>query len=117
MHEYQHFLEDPAAAGAIKTCLFLGAYIGGVTFTGSLMAYGKLQGLLRSAPIYLPGRHLINGGLAASNLAALGLYLNSSDYGTGLSMLGTTAGLSSVMGVTLALAIGAADAPVKILFL
>jgi NAD(P) transhydrogenase len=114
MHEYQHFLADPSAAGAIKTCLFLGAYIGGVTFTGSLMAYAKLQGLMRSAPIYLPGRHLINGGLAASNLAALGIYLNSTEYGTGLSMLGTTASLSSVMGVTLALAIGAADAPIMI---
>jgi len=38
-------LANPEGAAAIKTCLFLGAYIGGVTFTGSLMAYGKLQGL------------------------------------------------------------------------
>jgi NAD(P) transhydrogenase len=114
MHAYPEFLADPAAAGPTKVALFLGAYIGGVTFTGSLMAYGKLQGLLRSAPIYLPGRHLINGGLASANLAALGLYLNSSDYGTGLSMLGATSAMSSVMGVTLALAIGAADAPVMI---
>lgn len=43
--EYEHFLADPSAAATIKTALFLGAYIGGVTFTGSLMAYGKLQGL------------------------------------------------------------------------
>jgi len=45
MHEHQHFVEDPSTA-AIKAALFLGAYIGGVTFTGSLMAYGKLQGWL-----------------------------------------------------------------------
>lgn len=44
MHEYEHFVADPSTA-AIKAALFLGAYIGGVTFTGSLMAYGKLQGL------------------------------------------------------------------------
>jgi NAD(P) transhydrogenase len=43
--EYSHFLADPSGTAAIKTCLFLGAYIGGVTFTGSLMAYGKLQGM------------------------------------------------------------------------
>jgi NAD(P) transhydrogenase len=44
MTEHHHFVADPAATGAIKAALFLGAYIGGVTFTGSLMAYGKLQG-------------------------------------------------------------------------
>jgi H+-translocating NAD(P) transhydrogenase len=44
LKEFPHFLEDPSGTGAIKTALFLGAYIGGVTFTGSLMAYGKLQG-------------------------------------------------------------------------
>ena len=45
MHEHAHFVEDPSTA-AIKAALFFGAYIGGVTFTGSLMAYGKLQGEL-----------------------------------------------------------------------
>lgn len=44
LKEFPHFLEDPSGTAAIKTALFLGAYIGGVTFTGSLMAYGKLQG-------------------------------------------------------------------------
>lgn len=114
MYEYPHFLEDPSGSAAIKTALFLGAYIGGVTFTGSLMAYGRLQGFLRSAPIYLPGRHVLNGSLAAANLAALGMYLSSNDYGTGLGLLAATSGLSSIMGVTLSLAIGAADAPVCI---
>lgn len=43
MHEYPTFATDPAA-NVIKTALFLGTYIGGVTFSGSLVAYGKLQG-------------------------------------------------------------------------
>ena len=43
MIEFPHFATDPAA-NVIKTALFLGTYIGGVTFTGSLMAFGKLQG-------------------------------------------------------------------------
>jgi len=41
--EQPHFMTDPAA-NVIKTFLFLGTYIGGVTFTGSLIAFGKLQG-------------------------------------------------------------------------
>ena len=48
------FATDPAAT-MVKSAIFLGTYIGGVTFTGSLVAYGKLQGLLNSAPLMLPG--------------------------------------------------------------
>ena len=43
MAEQPHFDTDPAAS-VMKTALFLGTYIGGVTFTGSLVAFGKLQG-------------------------------------------------------------------------
>merc|ERR1719150_867521 len=52
------FATDPAA-GMIKATTFLGTYIGGVTFTGSLIAYGKLQGLLNSNPLMLPGRRAV----------------------------------------------------------
>lgn len=41
--DYPSFATDPAA-NVVKTALFLGTYIGGVTFSGSLIAYGKLQG-------------------------------------------------------------------------
>merc|ERR1712223_1084429 len=104
---------DPAAT-MIKTSIFLGTYIGGVTFTGSLVAYGKLQGLLNSAPLMLPGRHALNGGLLAANVGAMGYYLYSPEYAAGLSMLGTTTSLSAIMGVTLTMAIGGADMPVVI---
>ncbi|TKR72239.1 hypothetical protein L596_019717 [Steinernema carpocapsae] len=116
MADHHHLLGSAAAAdaAAIKTALFLGSYIGGVTFTGSVMAYAKLQGLLGSAPTYLPGRHLINSALLTGNIGALGYYLNTPDYGTALGMLGMTSGLSSLMGVTLTMAIGGADMPVVI---
>jgi len=107
------FATDPAA-NMIKTALFLGTYIGGVTFSGSLVAYGKLQGLLNSAPLMLPGRHALNAGLLAANVGAMGAFMVDPSYGTGLAMLGTTATLSSVMGVTLTMAIGGADMPVVI---
>merc|ERR1712038_988002 len=103
-----HFpdLATNPAATMIKTSCFLGTYIGGVTFTGSLIAYGKLNGNLNSAPLMLPGRHALNGGLLAANIGAMGYFLMDPSFGMGLGMLGTTATLSSIMGVTLTMAIG-----------
>merc|ERR1712004_805621 len=110
---FPDFATNPAAT-MIKTSCFLGTYIGGVTFTGSLVAYGKLQGVLNSAPLMLPGRHALNAGLGLGNVGALGYFLYDPEFGTGLSMLGTTTSLSSIMGVTLTMAIGGADMPVVI---
>jgi NAD(P) transhydrogenase len=113
MAEFTHFATDPAA-NVTKTALFLGTYIGGVTFTGSLVAFGKLQGLLKSDPLLLPGRHPMNLGLLLGNVGALGWYMASPEYSVGMGMLGTTSVLSSIMGVTLTMAIGGADMPVVI---
>merc|ERR1711936_1205948 len=110
---FPDFATNPAAT-MIKTSIFLGTYIGGVTFTGSLVAYGKLQGLLNSAPLMLPGRHALNAGLMAANAGAMGYFLMTPELGVGIAMLGTTATLSGVMGVTLTMAIGGADMPVVI---
>ncbi|MPC34716.1 NAD(P) transhydrogenase, mitochondrial [Portunus trituberculatus] len=113
LHDFPNFATDPAA-NAIKTALFFGTYIGGVTFSGSLVAYGKLQGLLNSAPLLLPGRHALNAGLLTANIGAMGWYMMDPSLNVGLSMLGTTTTLSAVMGVTLTMAIGGADMPVVI---
>jgi len=110
---YPGFATDPAAT-MIKATTFLGTYIGGVTFTGSLIAYGKLNGNLNSNPLMLPGRHALNAGLLAANVGAMGYFLYDPSMTVGLSMLGTTAALSGVMGVTLTMAIGGADMPVVI---
>merc|ERR1712117_661988 len=107
------FATDPAAT-MIKSALFLGTYIGGVTFTGSLIAYGKLNGNLNSNPLMLPGRHALNAGLLAANVGAMGYFLVDPSLSVGLAMLGTTATLSGVMGITLTMAIGGADMPVVI---
>jgi len=110
---FPSFATDPAA-NMIKTSLFLGTFIGGVTFSGSLIAYGKLQGVLNSAPLMLPGRHALNAGLLAANVGAMGMFMVDPSFNTGMAMLGTTASLSAVMGVTLTMAIGGADMPVVI---
>lgn len=54
----------------------------------------------------LPGRHAMNLGLLGGNVAAMAWYMMTNDPTIGLSMLGTTTALSSVMGVTLTMAIG-----------
>jgi len=113
LDHFPGFATDPAAT-MIKTSLFLGTYIGGVTFTGSLIAYGKLNGNLNSNPLMLPGRHALNAGLLAANIGAMGYFLVDPTLNVGLAMLGTTATLSGVMGVTLTMAIGGADMPVVI---
>lgn len=102
---FPSFATDPAAT-MIKTSIFLGTYIGGVTFSGSLIAYGKLQGMLSSAPLLLPGRHALNGGLMAANVGCMGYFLMDPTYNVGISMLGSTSALSAIMGVTLTMAIG-----------
>jgi len=113
MVDFPHFATDPAA-NVIKTALFLGTFIGGVTFSGSLVAYGKLQGILNSAPLLLPGRHALNLGLLLGNVGAMGYYFYDPSLAAGLSMLGATTALSTIMGVTLTAAIGGADMPVVI---
>ncbi|XP_066157430.1 NAD(P) transhydrogenase, mitochondrial-like [Euwallacea fornicatus] len=113
IHDFPTFATDPAA-NVVKTALFLGTYIGGITFSGSLVAYGKLQGILKSNPLLLPGRHALNSGLLLTNIAAGGYLFYDPTMIGGLGALGTTAVLSAAMGVTLTSAIGGADMPVVI---
>uniref|UniRef100_A0A7M4G1R9 proton-translocating NAD(P)(+) transhydrogenase n=1 Tax=Crocodylus porosus TaxID=8502 RepID=A0A7M4G1R9_CROPO len=113
MIEYPHFATDPAA-NLTKIVAYLGTYIGGVTFSGSLVAYGKLQGILNSAPLLLPGRHLLNASLLAASVGGLVPYMIDPSYTTGLACLGSVSALSAIMGVTLTAAIGGADMPVVI---
>ncbi|XP_076270072.1 NAD(P) transhydrogenase, mitochondrial-like [Rhynchophorus ferrugineus] len=113
MHDFPTFAADPAA-NVVKTALFLGTYIGGVTFSGSLIAYGKLQGLLKSNPLLLPGRHALNSALLLANVGAGAYLFYDPTLMGGLGALGTTAALSTAMGVTLTSAIGGADMPVVI---
>uniref|UniRef100_A0A6Q2XRE8 proton-translocating NAD(P)(+) transhydrogenase n=1 Tax=Esox lucius TaxID=8010 RepID=A0A6Q2XRE8_ESOLU len=113
MIEYPHLDVHPAA-NMVKTVAYIGTYIGGVTFSGSLVAYGKLQGILNSAPLMLPGRHVMNASLMAASVGGMVPFMLSADYATGMGCLVGVSGLSTVMGVTLTMAIGGADMPVVI---
>jgi NAD(P) transhydrogenase subunit beta len=106
----------------ISTALFvvLGVVIGCVTFSGSLIASGKLQGLIPGKPIVVPGGRLVTGGLAL--IALLGFVALVLSAGGALTLATTVktlilfiiiaAGLT--FGVTMVLPIGGADMPVVI---
>ena len=94
----------------MKVEVFLGIFIGAITFTGSVIAYGKLAGKIGSGALTLPGRHMIN--LAAIILCLiLGiLYLN----GAGIWTMILVAIIAGAIGCHLIMAIGGADMPVVV---
>ena len=94
--------------------IFLGVFVGSVTFTGSVIAYGKLQGLIGSKPLLLPGRHIFNL-LAILVCLYLGmLFVNHGDYFAPLWPLLIITGIACILGVHLVMAIGGADMPVVV---
>ncbi|KAM3519658.1 hypothetical protein NHJ13051_007361 [Beauveria bassiana] len=95
---------------------YLGVLIGGITFTGSIVAFMKLAGRMSSKPKILPGRHFINGGLLASNIATMGAFVTMAPGAPLIAAGALTANavLSFVKGYTTTAAIGGADMPVVI---
>ena len=71
-----------------KAAIFAGTLIGAITFTGSLTAFGKLQGLLDSNPLCLPGKNPLNIAMTLANVGALGYYMKTNDLTLGMSTLG-----------------------------
>ena len=95
--------------------LMLGIWIGAVTFTGSVIAYGKLAGRVNSAPRQLPGGHMLNAGAAGLSLLLAILYIVYADSAAGslLALLALTA-LALFIGYHLVMGIGGADMPVVV---
>ncbi|KAL2132838.1 hypothetical protein VTI74DRAFT_3237 [Chaetomium olivicolor] len=95
---------------------YLGVLIGGITFTGSIVAFLKLAGKMSSKPLMLPGRHVINSGLLATNMATMGAFVTMAP-GSPLIAAGALAAntvMSFLKGYTTTAAIGGADMPVVI---
>ncbi|MEK6772164.1 MAG: NAD(P)(+) transhydrogenase (Re/Si-specific) subunit beta [Pseudomonadota bacterium] len=90
--------------------LFAGSFIGAITFTGSLVAFGKLQALLPSKPLRFRGQHLLNLALFAALLALGADFVLNDRF---VSLLALTA-IALVLGLLLVLPIGGADMPVVV---
>ena len=110
---------DISVNGVIKTGslveMSLGVAIGAITFSGSVIAFAKLQGTMSGAPIMLPQRHAINLILAASIVGGI-IYLctgNGAEHQIGEVFLFVTI-LSFVIGFLIIIPIGGADMPVVV---
>ena len=89
----------------------LSVFVGTLTFTGSFIAFGKLQGFVSGKPIVFPGQQLLNGLLAFS-VIGLAVYIVLSPEN--FNIFYTLVALSAIIGITLTIPIGGADMPVVI---
>jgi len=115
---FAHYLDPaPGFVGAAKTLheieIYVGVFVGSVTFSGSVIAFGKLSGKLGGKPLLLPARHGLNLALLIA-VVATGKWFLSSANSAGLVPLLVMTGLALVLGIHLVLAIGGADMPVVV---
>ncbi|AEI80645.1 NAD(P) transhydrogenase subunit beta [Cupriavidus necator N-1] len=115
---YANYLDTHALTGAEKAIheveTYLGILIGAVTFTGSIIAFLKLQGTMGGKPMLLPGRHALNA-IALLVCVWLGYaFLSAPDAQQGLVPLAIMTGIALLVGAHLVLAIGGADMPVVV---
>jgi len=94
--------------------VFVGVFIGAITFTGSLIACGKLDGRIDSKALTLPGRHWMNLAAIVACLVLGAWFLGTDDLGLGITYLVLMAVIASVLGIHLIMAIGGADMPVVV---
>ena len=92
--------------------LAVGLAIGAITFTGSVIAFAKLNGNMSGAPILLPARHALNLALALGIVALIVVLVMSG--GTALWAFWGVFALSLIVGITLIIPIGGADMPVVV---
>ena len=102
--------KDGVEIAILRVELFLGIFIGAITFTGSIIAYGKLAGRVDSVATKLPGGHMLNAGAAALSLITLIWYFNTGGFFPLFLM--TLAAL--FIGYHLIMGIGGADMPVVV---
>jgi NAD(P) transhydrogenase subunit beta len=94
----------------LRVELVLGIWIGALTFTGSVVAYGKLAGRIDTTAQQLPGGHMLNAAAAVASLALVALYLGGAGSWTliALTLLALFIGYHLIMGI------GGADMPVVV---
>ena len=112
--DYLNVPDTTALDGVHLSSIYLASVIGSVTFTGSLVAFGKLDGRLDSAPLKLEQRDRINMGLGATTLGAGAVLLGAPELGVGMTALTSALTTSGVLGWHMTASIGGADMPVVI---
>ncbi|CAG7607597.1 Re/Si-specific NAD(P)(+) transhydrogenase subunit beta [Leucobacter soli] len=107
-------LHDPGLTGALRDIhhaeVFIGIFIGGVTLTGSIVAFLKLSGRMASKPLTLPGKNVLNLGAIVVFIALTVWYVNA----PALWLLIVVTAISLLLGLHLVASIGGGDMPVVI---
>jgi NAD(P) transhydrogenase subunit beta len=93
--------------------VYVGIFIGAITFTGSIIAWGKLEGKLRSKPLIYKGRHLVNILLLLVCIV-FGVLFCRAEGTDGFIFLNIMTAIACFIGVMLVMAIGGADMPVVV---
>lgn len=93
--------------------VYLGVFIGAITFTGSIIAWGKLEGKVRSKPLLYPGRHVVNIILVLICIV-MGVLFAMAEGTDGMIYLYIMTAIACFIGVMLVMAIGGADMPVVV---
>lgn len=93
---------------------YIGVLIGAITFSGSVIAFGKLSGKLSGKPLMLPARHWLNLILVLATIWFGAEFVQGSAAGEGLTPLLIMTGIALVLGIHMVMAIGGADMPVVV---
>lgn len=112
MDPTKHFVGIDLTIHDIET--YLGILIGAVTFSGSVIAFGKLSGRIGGSPLTLPGRHWLNLALLIGAIWFGREFVIQSAAGGGLEPLLIMTGIALLFGVHMVMAIGGADMPVVV---
>jgi NAD(P) transhydrogenase subunit beta len=110
---FNSFLEEPTGTGHLVE-VFIGVFIGAVTFTGSIVAWGKLSGKMKSKPLQLPGRNWINLAIVVISVVLGVWFCRAGGLSTGIWPLAIMTILALLLGLHLVAAIGGADMPVVV---
>jgi NAD(P) transhydrogenase subunit beta len=116
---FANFLSPKAPMNGVEraihdTEIYVGAFIGTVTFSGSIGAFLKLQGTVSGKPLVLPARHLLNAVVLGACIALGYRFVSAPDGGDALYALIVMCLLAAALGVHLVMAIGGADMPVVV---
>ncbi|MBA0166111.1 MULTISPECIES: Re/Si-specific NAD(P)(+) transhydrogenase subunit beta [Pectobacterium] len=107
-------ITDPVMVNIHLTEVFLGIFIGAVTFTGSVVAFGKLRGKISSKPLMLPHRHKMNLAALVVSFLLLLVFVNTGSVALQVLALIVMTAIALVFGWHLVASIGGADMPVVV---
>ena len=118
---YANFMDPDSAikyVGVEKTIheveIYIGVLIGAITFSGSIIAFGKLSGRIGGSPLLLPARHWLNLALLILVIYLGGEFIEGAEHGGGYLPLIIMTILALAFGVHMVMAIGGADMPVVV---